>query len=431
MEAIVPSPLEEMRWAATFPTGNNPLCRPLALPLELPRVGLSDEHSPSQREADPDEPADSGIPVSLFLLIISAGRLAVRRTDFPVLLDVIVPVPLSTKTRHSGGVLPPESSLQSHRPNHFEQSVPAPIIMENDASEPSTFGIKPPGYRLPAATRLGTVRLQVSDLTQSLGFYEDLLGLRVLDRPDGRTVLGPEANGMPLVELVEHPGARPVPPGGRPGLYHIAFLLPTRTDLARFATHLLENDIEPGMSDHRVSEALYLSDPDGLGIEVYADRPRETWDHDGRQLALATDPLDVDDLLQKAGAPSWTGAPPDTVVGHVHLHVGDLSQATAFYHEALGLDKTVWSYPGALFLSAGGYHHHLGTNTWATGTAPPDADDAQLLEWSLVVPTQEDVAETARSLDKAGYALTHDDEACLVEDPWGTSLRITRAPRQK
>lgn len=300
--------------------------------------------------------------------------------------------------------------------------------MEDNASQQPTVGIEPPDHRLPAATQLGTVRLQIADLARSLAFYEEVLGLQVLDRLSSRAMLGTEATGGPLVELVELPDARPVPHGGRPGLYHVAVRLPTRTDLARFAAHLFQNDIEPGMSDHSVSEALYLSDPDGLGIEVYADRPREVWDADGRQFAMTTDPLDVDDLLRETDAETWTGVPPDTVVGHVHLHVGDLAQAAAFYHEALGLDKTVWRYPGALFLSAGGYHHHLGTNTWATGTAPPDADDAQLLEWSLVVPAQEDVAATAQSLDKAGYALTHDDDACRVEDPWGTPLRITHKP---
>jgi catechol 2,3-dioxygenase len=131
------------------------------------------------------------------------------------------------------------------------------------------------------------------------------------------------------------------------------------------------------MADHLVSEALYLSDPDGLGIEVYADRPRHTWRHHERQLAMASDPLDVPSLIAAAGGAVWDGAPPGTTMGHVHLHVGSLADAEAFYHRALGLDKTVWNYPGALFLAAGGYHHHLGTNTWSPGPGP-SADRAQL-----------------------------------------------------
>ena len=140
------------------------------------------------------------------------------------------------------------------------------------------------------------------------------------------------------------------------------------------------------MSNHLVSEAVYLSDPDGLGIEVYADRPRGTWQHEGRQLVMATEPLDVEDVVRAGGGEPWSGMPAGTTLGHVHLFVGDLDAAARFYHEGLGFDKTVWSYPGALFLSAGGYHHHLGTNTWAVGAVPAGEGDARLLEWEIVLP---------------------------------------------
>ena len=299
--------------------------------------------------------------------------------------------------------------------------------METPSPQQPAAGIAPPGHRLPATTQLGTVRLRVANLARSLAFYEDLLGFRVLDRSGDTTTLGISGSAAPLVVLEERAGARPAPRRGRLGLFHVAFLLPTRADLARFVQHLDETDIQPGMSDHLVSEAVYLRDPDGLGIEVYADRPRAAWERDGRQIAMVTEPLDVPDLLQEAGATAWTGAPPETVVGHVHLHVGDLDQAAAFYHEALGLDKTVWNYPGALFLSAGGYHHHLGTNTWTAGAPPPGEEDAQLLEWTLVVPDTGGVEATAHSLEAAGYAATRDADACLTQDPWGTALRIVPA----
>ena len=151
-----------------------------------------------------------------------------------------------------------------------------------------------------------------------------------------------------------------------------------------------------------MSEAIYLTDPDGLGIEVYADRPRDAWQVRGRELAMSTDPLDIESLVSAGGGTEWIGAPPATTIGHVHLHVGDIGRAEAFYHAALGLDKVVWGYPGALFLSAGGYHHHLGTNTWSPGPSATE-DQAHLIEWELVVPRGADAAEAAGSLDRAGF----------------------------
>jgi catechol 2,3-dioxygenase len=178
------------------------------------------------------------------------------------------------------------------------------------------------------------------------------------------------------------------------------------------------------MSDHFVSEALYLTDPDGLGIEVYADRPRSAWRHEDRQLTMTTIPLDVEALLRAAGGERWSGMPSGTVLGHVHLFVADLEWAAAFYHAGLGLDKTVWSYPGALFLSAGGYHHHLGINTWATGAVPAGLDEARLLEWEVVVPSFRDAAEALASLATAGGAVEPSADGGVARDPWGTAVRV-------
>jgi catechol 2,3-dioxygenase len=290
------------------------------------------------------------------------------------------------------------------------------------------YGIHPPNYRLPGETHLGRVRLQVSDLARSLVYYERVLGLRVLDRGTDFAVLGPQQENRTLIELRELAGAQPVPRRGRIGLYHFAILLPDRPSLGRFLTHLEELGAYAGMSDHFVSEAIYLTDPDGLGIEVYADRPRSTWKNQDRQLVMTTVPLDVENLVEAAKASeegtSWRGMPPGTVIGHVHLHVGDLERAAAFYHSGLGLDKTVWNYPGALFLSAGGYHHHLGTNTWAAGAPPAAADDARLLEWEVVVPKASDAAEVAQSLTGASGAVRSDGSDWLAADPWGTVVRI-------
>ena len=286
------------------------------------------------------------------------------------------------------------------------------------------YGIAPAGYRLPDGTHIGRVRLQVSDLERSTAYYRDLLGFRVAEGAGGRASLMAHGDSRVLVELVERAGASPVPRRGRLGLYHFAILLPERTALGRFVTHLAAVGARAGMSDHFVSEAIYLQDPDNLGIEVYADRPRSAWRHEGRELAMSTEPLDVRSLVAAAGGEPWTGMPPGTTIGHVHLHVGDIETAAAFYHTGLGLDKVVWSYPGALFLSAGGYHHHLGTNTWAKGAPPAAADEARLLDWEIVLPSARDAETAVRSVEAAGYSVEPAGESWLIRDPWGTTLRI-------
>ncbi len=303
-------------------------------------------------------------------------------------------------------------------------------VAEAQSATPGSYGEAPSGYRLPAATRLGAVHLQISDLGRSLAFYEVTLGLRVLSRGGQRAVLGAEGSDAPLVALEEKPGARPATQRGLLGLYHFAILLPDRASLGRFVRHLGEIGARAGAGDHLVSEAFYLQDPDNLGIEVYADRPQSSWRRIGRELMMATDPVDTKAIVRAAGDAPWTGMPSGTSIGHVHLHVGELARASAFYSEALGFDRMVWQYPGALFLGAGGYHHHLGTNTWAgTGAASPTAQDVQLLEWTIELPGAADVAEVAQSLERAGYAVSREDvagtgSAIVARDPWGTRVRV-------
>jgi catechol 2,3-dioxygenase len=262
-------------------------------------------------------------------------------------------------------------------------------------------GISPPSGQLPAAAHIGGVHLLVSDLGQSQSYYESVLGLRSVDATAARVALAPQGETRPLVTLHTRPGLTRARRGAF-GLYHFAILLPDRASLGRFATHLAAAGVHLAMADHLVSEAIYLWDPDGLGIEVYADRPRATWQYRGTELVMTTDPLDIRSVVSAANAEPWTGMPARAVMGHVHLQVGSLEGAEAFYHRQLGFDKTVWSYPGALFMSAGGYHHHLATNIWSPGPAP-GPDQAQLLEWELVVPGARD--ET-------------------LADPWGTRVRI-------
>ena len=284
--------------------------------------------------------------------------------------------------------------------------------------------------RLPTGTRLGPVRLQVADLTRSIAYYQDILGLRVFRQGAGHAILAPTGDDGPLIELSERPGAAPVPSRGRLGLFHFAILLPDRASLGRFLAHLATIGVRAGTADHLVSESVYLYDPDGLGIEVYADRPRESWQWRGKELVMDTLPLDVAAVIAEGSAERWAGMPAGTVMGHVHLHVGDLERAAAFYDTGLGLDVTVRSYPGALFLSAGGYHHHLGLNTWARpGATGPGPDEAQLLEWEVVVPASADVDAAARALKAAGHEVSRTGRALLAPDPWGTKVRVVATLR--
>ena len=300
---------------------------------------------------------------------------------------------------------------------------------QSRASAADRYGIPPAGYRLPDATRVGAVHLQVADLARSLEFYERILGLRIVRNDGARATLAAQDDDAALVHLAERPGARAVPHRGRLGLFHFAILLPDRAALGRLVVHLAEMRVHLGASDHLVSEALYLSDPDGLGIEVYVDRPRSEWRAKDGELAMSTLPLDFDDLVRAGGEERWTGAPRGTVMGHVHLHVGDIARASAFYHDALGLDRMVWSYPGALFLAAGGYHHHLGVNTWAGKDAKaPAEDEAQLLEWELVFPSASDAMAARESLERAGHGVEErSDGRVVARDPWGTAVLLRGA----
>jgi catechol 2,3-dioxygenase len=287
------------------------------------------------------------------------------------------------------------------------------------------FGIHPAGFRMSPAMRVGPVTIDVTDVTRSAGFYQDVLGLSVLREQGGVTTMGAAADGTALVSLHEVPGATPVPRRGRLGLYHFAILLPDRASLGRLLRHLGARGIRPGMADHLVSEAIYLHDPDGLGIEVYADRPRSTWTLRDTELVMAADPLDVGGLLGAAGSTEWSEIPAGTTMGHIHLSVGELDSARAFFVDGLGLDLVAWNYPGALFFSAGGYHHHVGTNTWASGAPAARDGDARLREWQVLVPSATAIDDIASNLAAHRFAPRRDtDGDALVLDPTGTSVRV-------
>jgi catechol 2,3-dioxygenase len=284
-----------------------------------------------------------------------------------------------------------------------------------------------PAPEISPRTTLGAVHVTVSDLDRSVGYYETAVGLAALERADGRATLG--VAERPLLVLVEVPGATPA--SGYTGLYHFALLVPERVDLARWLAHAARDRVPlVGLSDHFVSEAIYLSDPDGHGIEIYQDRPRETWE--GLVASrMTTLPLDVDALLGELadpGAEPFEGLPAGTVMGHVHLKVAAIADAVGFYRDVLGFGLMAQLGRQAAFLSAGGYHHHIGANTWESGGAPPPPEgSAALRHATIVLP---DADELERVLGRAAAAGAGGEETAagrVLTDPSGNRLLLAVA----
>ena len=268
---------------------------------------------------------------------------------------------------------------------------------------------------------MGPVHLTVSDLERSLEYYRRVVGLDVLEQGADRASLG--ADSTELLGLVEQPGAQPS--DGYTGLYHFALLAPDRPSLARWLAHAVRDQVPlTGLSDHYVSEAIYLRDPDRHGIEIYADRPRELWE--GRVgERMTTEPLDVRDLLGEADG-DFDGLPAGTTMGHVHLKVAAIPQTVEFYRDVLGFDLVVERVPQAAFLSAGGYHHHLGANTWeSAGAPPPPVGSAALRHATVVLPSAEARDEAARSVADAGQEPEETATGTLVRDPSGNAVLLT------
>ncbi len=279
----------------------------------------------------------------------------------------------------------------------------------------------------PAAT-LGPVRLRVADLEGAAAFYQRAIGLRELARSRDEVHLG-VAPGSVLVELVGDPGA-PARPARTTGLFHLAILVPERADLAQAVHRVVDAGWTfTGASDHLVSEALYLDDIEGNGIEIYRDRPREGWARRDGELEMATLPMDLDGVLASLtpGTPD-EGMPEGTVMGHVHLQVRDTAEAGDFYSGLIGFDPTVTAYPGALFVSAGGYHHHLGLNTWGSRGAPaPPAGARGLDRFQVRLPGAGEVDAIAGRLEGGGVAVTAAPDGVEVADPSGNRLVLVGA----
>lgn len=274
-------------------------------------------------------------------------------------------------------------------------------------------------------TKVGPVALTVTDLDRSIAYYQHRLGFSIAGRAGDTARLN--AGGPDLLTLVERQSATRA--RGSTGLYHFAVLVPTRVDLAISLQHILDQSTPvQGFADHLVSESIYLADPDGNGIEIYRDRPRSEWPHADGRVRMSTDPLDVDGVLAELPepAPAWTGLPPGTTIGHMHLHVAHLPDANAFYVNVLGFDVTQQLSSTALFVSAGGYHHHVGLNTWAgVGAPPPPPESVGLRHFFIRLPDAAELDRVVARVERAGIVTTAEDEGVLVRDPSGNGVLLT------
>ncbi len=268
---------------------------------------------------------------------------------------------------------------------------------------------------------VGEVHLKVRELDRSVLFYEDIVGLQVLERSDDRAVL--TANGTtPLVTLLQPADIIPLAEGYS-GLFHFALLLPERGDLAVFLRHLMQTDYRFGAGDHIVSEALYITDPDGNGIEIYWDRPSSEWSWDNGLVEMATLQLDAKGILAESDAP-WSGLPSGTIMGHIHLHVGNLKQAERFYLDGLSF-KTVSYYPQAAFMSTGAYHHHIAINTWqGVGAPTPPKNMVGLNRYTLVYPNDAIRQSAIRQLEQSGVSVTEELDGYILSDSAGNQIQL-------
>jgi catechol 2,3-dioxygenase len=278
---------------------------------------------------------------------------------------------------------------------------------------------------LAPSTTVGAVHLTVADLDRSIEYYVRAVGLHVLDRDGGSVALG--SGGRELLGLVEEPPAQPA--RGHTGLYHFALLVPARVDLARWLAHAARDRVAlVGLSDHFVSQALYLSDPDEHGIEIYWDRPRELWEGQVGE-RMTTLPLDVDSLLGELHDPrseSFDGLPSGTIMGHVHLKVARISETIAFYRDVLGFALMAQLGPYAAFLSAGGYHHHVGANTWeSAGATPAPPASATLRHATIVLPDEGERDRVLERLEATGQSAQPDTTGLMIRDPSGNRLALT------
>jgi catechol 2,3-dioxygenase len=273
-------------------------------------------------------------------------------------------------------------------------------------------------------TFVGQVNLKVQNLQRSLAFYKEVIGFKVLEQTERSAALS--ADGKNVLVSIEQPN-NVVPKQGRTtGLYHYALLLPDRSDLATIVQYFLEIGLQFGSSDHLVSEALYLSDPDGNGIEIYVDRDPSEWNWQNDQVEMAVDPVNFPDLLAGGKQPSWNGLPAGTVMGHIHLHVSELKKTEEFYIKGLGFDVVNRYGAQALFIADGKYHHHIGLNTWnGVGAPPPPPNSVGLESFTLVLANEEKLNKIITQLKSIGASVQQENGFYLTSDPSGNRIILT------
>lgn len=271
---------------------------------------------------------------------------------------------------------------------------------------------------------IGEVDLKVQDINRSIEFYQTIIGFKVLEKTDNKAVL--TADGKTPLLLIEQPkNVTPLNPRTT-GLYHFALLLPTRHDLAKALIHLVRSNYPlQGASDHYVSEAIYLADPDGNGIEIYADRPDSTWEWKNGEVNMATVALNAPDLAAEDDRTPWTGLPAGTVMGHIHIQVSDIKQSEEFYTKGLGLDVVCEYGQHALFVSYGGYHHHIGLNTWnSLGGAAPEETSVGLKQYHLVLPSEEERNKIVQQLRDMKATVSDVNGEFVTSDPSGNQIKL-------
>ena len=274
------------------------------------------------------------------------------------------------------------------------------------------------------STFVESLELKILNMERSLAFYENIIGFKVLERVENRAILTADGK-TPLITLVQPENVIPKE-AHKTGLYHFALLLPTRADLGSFLQHVIKINYPLGASDHHVSEALYLQDVDGNGIEIYADRPESSWIWQAKEVHMVTEPLKAEEVLAAGADKQWSGLPADTVMGHIHLHVGNLEQAEEFYCKGLGFD-VVTRYGGqASFISADGYHHHIGLNIWNGRNIPPASKGSVGLRlFTIHYPNDELRSEVISRLKEMDIVVREEKDGFVATDPFGLTIRLS------